>query len=120
MADIKQTTKRMRVLSEEHTRLPILIAQLLSVLQLPPEQMQDLDEAKWRSGFRIVLAKAVLEALQKRGTFANLEKTADALGDPILAEVNSAVDKVVSEFFQHAAKVQQSFSLKDGGKLGSG
>lgn len=100
MPNIKQTTQHLEILAAEQARLPLLIAQLLNAMRLRPDEMQDIHAAKIRNGFRLILASAVLQSLQKRSPMANIEKTAEAMGDPILSEVSESVDKVVASFFK--------------------
>jgi len=104
MTEVDKNKERLEVVEDEYKRLPILIGQILQVMQLKGSQTKNIDTARWRYAFRMLMTKYVIEAFIKRGTFGDIEMAADALGETIMLELKGTVDRLVGDLLEFSEK----------------
>lgn len=102
MSEVDRMKERLAVVEEEFNNLPLLAGQIMKVLQLDPDQIKNLDAAKWRSCFRMLQCKFILESLIRRSQFGDVEKAADILGEDVIDSFKSTTDRLVGEMLNMA------------------
>lgn len=107
MTEVDKNKARLQVVEEEYKRLPALAGQILQIMRLKGSELKDTDTARWRYAFRMLMAKYILEAFIKKGTFGDIEAASEALGDTVLDELRETVARLVDELLELAAKSEK-------------
>ena len=104
MSSIIQNKQVLALLESEYYKLPSIITDVVRVLGNNLSTEGTPTERSARYAFKVLLTVYVVQAFLKSTHLANIEETSSDLGENVIADLKSSIEKSVQEFINLSHK----------------